>query len=111
MPMKRAQLAKMFRMNRRPPTCLTALGLWTFGRIENQEMGIGCSNSSAGAAKFWLLDLTEKLADDASDGRQRRTMRGPQSGTQPQNDRHVLWSGSRPSAAMKRHPHHPEKFV
>jgi hypothetical protein len=42
------------------------MGVWTFGRIENQKMGMGCSNSSAGAVSSGYSILTETLADDAS---------------------------------------------
>jgi hypothetical protein len=49
MPLKRAQLAifeasaKIFRTDRKTPTCLTAMRVRTFGRIEKQKMGSGDS--------------------------------------------------------------------
>ena len=43
MPLKRAQLAifeasgKIFRTDRKTPTCLTTMRVWTFGRIESKR--------------------------------------------------------------------------
>jgi hypothetical protein len=70
MPLKRAQLAifeasaKIFRTDRKTPTCPTTMRVWTFGRIESraQQLERGASGLPPVLA---ARPQTEKLVEDA----------------------------------------------
>ena len=71
MPLKRAQLAifegsgKIFRTDRKTPTCLRTMRVWTFGRIESRAQQLeGCIRISASSG---CSTSTEKLIEDAFD--------------------------------------------
>jgi hypothetical protein len=69
MPLKRAQLAifeasgKIFRTDRKTPTCPTTMRVWTFGRIESRAQQLeGCIRIAASSG---CSTSTEKLVEDA----------------------------------------------